>query len=517
MRSLYDYLGGVVFLACLFLLAPFAQAAQVTLAWDRNTEPDVAGYKVYVGVESRKYDRVIDAGNETSCVVSGLEEGWTYYFAATAYSSNNLESDFSNEVTTTLSPVNQAPSADAGPDQNVSEGVLVALNGGNSRDPDGDSLTFSWSQTQGTSVQIKNPSSAQASFYAPPVGPDGETLRFQLTVSDPYGLNSTDECIVNVLWVNEPPYACAGGDQSVWEGEIVTLDGSGSSDPDGFTLNYRWRQTGGTGVSLSDATASRPMFTAPSVAAEGETLTFELTVSDSGGLEAQDHCLVNVVRSKAPPTADAGPDQTAEPGTTVTLDGSGSSDSDGSSLSFAWSQKQGAPVDLDSPNAKQSKFVAPDVGPDGDALLFELTVKDSGGLQSSDQTSVVINGQVNGSMTGVDLGGEWVSIRRSFAGKSGNAFVEGTLRVFNAGDLWADSCLLYVYESAREDWDGLTGYLGSAVIPGLEAGQSVDISLKFKSNNAKTSPVYIIAVVDATALLDDVDEGNNFVYSNPVD
>jgi hypothetical protein len=516
MRSLREFfLGAGVFLGCLFFLMPCAVAGEVTLAWDRNTEPDLAGYKVYVGVESRTYDRVIDAGNETTCVVSGLEEGKTYYFAATAYNSNNLESDFSNEVVTTLSAVNQPPSADAGPDQNVSEGVLVTLNGGNSRDPDGDSLVFSWSQIGGTLVEFENPPAAQASFYAPSVGPDGETLKFQLTVSDPYGLNSSDECIVNVLWANEPPYAFAGADQSVWEGETVTLDGSLSSDPDGFSLTYKWRQTGGTGVKLSDATASKPMFTAPSVGADGETLTFELTVSDSGGLEAQDHCLVNVVRSKAPPTADAGPDQTAEPGMTVTLDGSGSSDSDGSSLSFAWSQKQGAPVDLDSPNAKQTKFVAPDVLADGDALLFELTVKDSGGLQSSDQTSVVISSQITGSITGVDLAGEWLWVNRSFAGKSGNSFVEGTLRVFNRGGLWADSSLLYVYESGDPEWDERDVYLGSATITALGAGESVDVPFKFKSNS-KSSPIYVIAVIDATATLDDIDEENNIVTSDSV-
>jgi hypothetical protein len=258
------------------------------------------------------------------------------------------------------------------------------------------------------------------------------------------------------------------------------------------------------------------MFTAPtSVGADGEALTFELTVSDSGGLEAQDHCLVNVVCSKAPPTADAGPDQTAEPGMTVTLDGSGSSDSDGSSLSFAWSQKQGAPVDLDSPNAKQTKFVAPDVLADGDALLFELTVKDSGGLQSSDQTLVVISSQITGSITGVDLAGEWLWVNRSFAGKSGNCFVEGTLRVFNRGGLWADSSLLYVYESGDQKWDDRDVYLGSATITALGAGESVDVPFKFKSNS-KSSPIYVIAVIDATATLVDIDEENNIVPSGSV-
>lgn len=75
-----------------------AYSAQVTLTWDPNTEPDLAGYKVYYGTSSRNYEVALDAGNWTSCVIGGLDEGKTYYFAATAYDSFANESDFSQEV-----------------------------------------------------------------------------------------------------------------------------------------------------------------------------------------------------------------------------------------------------------------------------------------------------------------------------------------------------------------------------------------------------------------------------------
>jgi hypothetical protein len=259
MRSLREFfLGAGVFLGCLFFLMPCAVAGEVTLAWDRNTEPDLAGYKVYVGVESRTYDRVIDAGNETTCVVSGLEEGKTYYFAATAYNSNNLESDFSNEVVTTLSAVSEA---------------------------------------------YVDPSQQESEPYV-----------------DPYQQES--------------------------DGQLITGDESN----------------------------------------QGE---------------------------------------------------------------------------------------------------------------------------------GVDLAGEWLWVNRSFAGKSGNSFVEGTLRVFNRGGLWADSSLLYVYESGDREWDERDVYLGSATITALGAGESVDVPFKFKSNS-KNSTIYVIAVIDATARLDDIDEENNIVTSDSV-
>jgi len=75
------------------------------------------------------------------------------------------------------------------------------------------------------------------------------------------------------------PQANAGPDQSVDEFDKVTLNGSGSFDPQGGNLSYQWEQTGGTVVVLSDPTSALPTFTAPDVGSSGETLTFELRVT----------------------------------------------------------------------------------------------------------------------------------------------------------------------------------------------------------------------------------------------
>ena len=82
----------------LFQLATNANSAQVTLAWDPNTEPDVAGYKIYYGLLSGQYSDSVDVGNQTSCTLSNLQDGNTYYLAATTYDIEGYESDFSNEV-----------------------------------------------------------------------------------------------------------------------------------------------------------------------------------------------------------------------------------------------------------------------------------------------------------------------------------------------------------------------------------------------------------------------------------
>ena len=89
----------LLLLAILSLLVPAAHAGQVTVAWDPNPEPDVAGYKIYYGTNSGSYTASVDAGSATSAVISGLQEGVTYFFSAVAYDASNNESGFSNEIT----------------------------------------------------------------------------------------------------------------------------------------------------------------------------------------------------------------------------------------------------------------------------------------------------------------------------------------------------------------------------------------------------------------------------------
>ena len=91
----------IFFIGLILIPCPYptlAHSAQVTIAWDPNTDPNIAGYKVYYGYSSRNYPFVCDTGNHTTCAISGLEEGKTYYFAATAYDLWNNESSYSKEV-----------------------------------------------------------------------------------------------------------------------------------------------------------------------------------------------------------------------------------------------------------------------------------------------------------------------------------------------------------------------------------------------------------------------------------
>jgi hypothetical protein len=105
--------GVLVPLVLLIALSCPGYAQQVTLAWDANSEPDLAGYMIYYGsFVGGPYDGIGSADGPSpivialsdledpqnpAFVVSGLEDG-THYFVATAYDADGFESGFSNEV-----------------------------------------------------------------------------------------------------------------------------------------------------------------------------------------------------------------------------------------------------------------------------------------------------------------------------------------------------------------------------------------------------------------------------------
>ncbi|MGA1797098.1 MAG: PKD domain-containing protein, partial [bacterium] len=259
----------VSFSLVLFLIPRNAHSLDITLAWDANTEPDLAGYRLFYHVDGNDYDYENPdwQGTDTTCTIPGLDETKKIYFVARAYDIYGNESDNSNEVFYSPDIIdNLPPDADAGPAQSVNEGATVTLDGTGSSDPDGIIDGYQWTQIAGTGVALSDAGAIRPTFTAPQVGVSGTSLTFELQVTDNGGLTDTDAVIITVADiapVNEPPAANAGVDQTVNEGTVVTLDGTNSSDPEGSIAGYQWTQTAGTGVALSDAGAIRPTFTAP--------------------------------------------------------------------------------------------------------------------------------------------------------------------------------------------------------------------------------------------------------------
>ncbi len=336
-------------------------------------------------------DQAFSITPEADCTIADVLVDGVSVGAVTRYTFSSVTGN--HVITASFQMANQLPEADAGPDQTVDEGVMVNLSGTNSFDLDDGIAFFKWEQTGGTSVALSTPDDNECTFLTPDVGQDGETLAFRLTVTDYSGAVSTDDCLMNVTWINEPPTADAGPDVNVNEGETVTLDAGKSVDEDDGIGSYQWVQIEGTPVSLSDSTSALPEFTAPDVGPAGVALKFQLTVADNGGLQAQDTCIVNVCWQNQPPVSDAGVDQTVDGGAVVTLNGTGSTDPDDGISSYRWNQISGTPVTLSDPTAVSSVFTVPAAGTDGEILSFTLTVTDTGGLQHADACMVTVSYQ----------------------------------------------------------------------------------------------------------------------------
>ena len=197
--------------------------------------------------------------------------------------------------------------------------------------------------------------------------------------------------ILRRLDTNQPPVADAGPDQTVDEGTQVTLDGSGSSDPESDPLAYEWEQVSGPSVQVNNPTSAASSFTAPDVA-QDTTLTFTLTVSD-GYLDSQDQVSVVVSNINQLPVAVAGPDQVVPVGAEVKLDGSGSFDPDGDPLFFQWQQVSGPAVVLNDPGQALAAFTAPQIQVDT-TLIFRLIV-DDGEDQDQDEISIRVPAAAN--------------------------------------------------------------------------------------------------------------------------
>ena len=214
-KLLHCLLIGTLFGAAQF--CAFATGS-VTLAWIPSADPSVVGYNLYYGGASGVYTNTIQAANSTNAIVSGLVDGATYYFAATAYDSTGLESPFSNEASYVVPLTvanNNPPTLDTlgNLTLNANAGLQTVSLSGITPGAATESQTLTVSAVSSNPALIPNPAVSYASANATgsltftPASNASGTATITVTVNDGQALNNTvtQTFTVTVNAVNPAP------------------------------------------------------------------------------------------------------------------------------------------------------------------------------------------------------------------------------------------------------------------------------------------------------------------------
>lgn len=285
-------------------------------------------------------------------------------------------------------PPNNAPTANAGTDKNISLPTNSVQLSGSGADSDGSISTYAWTQVSGPSAAgIQSPAQAQTTINNLQQG----SYTFRLTVTDNNGATGFDDVAVTVNAApNTAPAANAGADKNiVLPTNSVQLSGSGT-DNDGSITAYAWTQVSGPSTAgIQSATQAQ---TTVNNLQQG-SYTFRLTVTDNNGATGFDDVVVNVSAApNTPPLANAGTDNTITlPTNSVQLNGSGS-DNGGWITAYAWTQVSGpSTASIGSPSNASTTVSSLVAG----SYTFRLTVTDNNGATATDDVAVVVNSPSN--------------------------------------------------------------------------------------------------------------------------
>jgi predicted esterase len=302
-------------------------------------------------------------------------------------------------------PVNIRPVANAGANISITTGLGVAtLNASGSTDADGTIQRYVWEKVSGPSFgALSTPISLNGLCAVTGLLLPG-TYVYKVTVIDDRADWTTATVTVTVTTGppptgNLPPVAAAGNDITITlPVNSATLNGTGSYDPGGAVSTYSWTYVSGGGYNISNANTASATLTN---LVEG-TYVFRLTVTDNGGLTATDdvQVIVNPAGSAPPPppppppvnqapAANAGGDVTITlPTSNTELDGSASTDNDGTINTWEWTRVSG-PTQYTIGNSAVAKTTLTNLVQG--TYVFKLRVWDNNWAPAEDLVTVKVN------------------------------------------------------------------------------------------------------------------------------
>lgn len=371
--------------------------SEVELDGSKSTDPDGKINKYLWEQQSGPAPAFISNTNEAKTKVAKLVEG-AYEFKLTVTDDKGAVDSAVVSVSVlakpNVPPIAKAIARPAVVTLDGSGAANTVLDGGDSRDPDGDEILFRWSLPAGTTgAEIKDADKKATDVKFGKAG----LYVFTLTVKDDKGASDSVTVTVTVNdRQNQPPVAKATANPSTVvltpNGGASVLDGSDSKDPDGTIEGFNWVLSGGTGAVIKNPVKAKTevQFSKPG------SYEFTLTVKDDKGAQGFDKVIITVsdapneppvARATAMPLVLTIPAGSTAPAT-LQLDGSASSDPENGALSFQWSIPSGTQgVVINSPN--QAKTTAQITRPGN--FVFSLVVKDNKGAADSANVSVNVN------------------------------------------------------------------------------------------------------------------------------
>ena len=330
-----------------------------------------------------------DTSASTTFTAPRVDSDTAIAFTLTANDDTATSSD--SVIITVTAPVNSPPSVKAGPTQTVQGGSEVSLNG-TATDHDEDVMTYLWTHNYTSSdITLANATSASTTFTAPRVDSNTD-IAFTLTADDGTATSSDSVIITVTAPVNSPPSVKAGPTQTVQGGSEVSLNGT-ATDHDEDVMTYLWTHNyTSSDITLANATSASTTFTAPRVDSNTD-IAFTLT-ADDGTATSSDSVIITVTAHvNSPPSVKAGPTQTVQGGSEVSLNGT-ATDHDKDVMTYLWTHNSTlSDITLANATSASTTFTAPRVDSDT-AIAFTLTANDDTAT-SSDSVIITVTAHVN--------------------------------------------------------------------------------------------------------------------------
>ncbi len=262
-------------------------------------------------------------------------------------------------------PPNQPPVARVNGPYSGAPGATITFSSAGSADPEGSPLTFDWDFGDSTvHSTLANPTHAYG------VG----NYMVTLTVRDSANLSASASTTANVASGNQPPMARVNGPYAGTAGASIAFSSFGTSDPEGAALTYDW--------DFGDGTQHSALPNPTHVYNGARTYTVTLTVKDDALQQARASTSATINAANQPPVAEAGGPYTGTTATPVSFSSAGSSDPEGSLLSYDWDFGDGTAHGT-AANPSHSYNAARN-------YTATLTVRDSGGLTGTDTAAVTV-------------------------------------------------------------------------------------------------------------------------------